>query len=252
MGRMFITARMIDRNAVFNQKSCQSHVPGEDAPDGDEPAQLLVHLRLGLHDQSSAVPSRTKSPLPAFCGCPPGSTAGGCTPVCAAYRDPAVAIDAQLAPRRTPGRRSWSAACRLRASPSGSAPSPRPPGSSDTAGSREYSSPACGRRWPRSRRRACRTARPPIRTPRCRSRNGTAQRKEVFVTFGLAHLDQLVQRQRSAPRASAAALDDDASARPSVMSSELSILLMSSTGFAVDRVTILVAVLGSRACAPPR
>ena len=47
MGRMFITARMIDRNAVFNQKSCQFHAAGKMLPMAMNPPSSSYILVLG-------------------------------------------------------------------------------------------------------------------------------------------------------------------------------------------------------------
>ena len=47
MGRMFITARMIDRNAVFIQKSCQSHAAGKMLPMAMNPPSSSYIFVLG-------------------------------------------------------------------------------------------------------------------------------------------------------------------------------------------------------------
>ena len=47
IGRMFITARMIDRKAVFIQKSCQSHVEGKMLPMEMNPPSSSYILVLG-------------------------------------------------------------------------------------------------------------------------------------------------------------------------------------------------------------
>ena len=47
IGRMFITARMIDRKAVFIQKSCQSHCEGKMLPIEMNPPSSSYILVLG-------------------------------------------------------------------------------------------------------------------------------------------------------------------------------------------------------------